>query len=72
MSLIKAVKRGETGLQAQVALGRIALDLAGHCDVLLIGCSELSLIAAGVTVPCVDSLDVQAQAIVNFATSAAC
>jgi aspartate racemase len=71
MSLIKAVKRGETGLQTQVALGRIALDLARQADVLLIGCSELSVIAAGVTVPFVDSLDVQAQAIVNFATSAA-
>jgi aspartate racemase len=70
MSLIKAVKRGETGLPTQVALGRIALDLARQADVLLIGCSELSVIAAGVTVPFVDSLDVQAQAIVNFATSA--
>jgi aspartate racemase len=71
MSLIKAVKRGETGLQTQVALARIALDLARQADVLLIGCSELSVIAGGVTVPFVDSLDVQAQAIVNFATSAA-
>jgi aspartate racemase len=71
MALIKAVKRGETGLQIQVALARIALDLARQADVLLIGCSELSVIAAGVTVPFVDSLDVQAQAIVNFATSAA-
>jgi aspartate racemase len=70
MALIKAVKRGETGLQSEVALGRIALDLARQADVLLIGCSELSVIAAGVTVPFVDSLDVQAQAVVNFATSA--
>jgi aspartate racemase len=71
MSLIKAVKRGETGLPIQVALGRIALDLARQADVLLIGCSELSVIAAGIAVPYVDSLDVQAQAIVNFASSAA-
>ncbi len=71
MSLITGVKRGGTGLQAQAALGRIALDLAAQSDVLLIGCSELSVISAGVTVPFVDSLDVQAQAIVNFATSAA-
>lgn len=71
MSLIKAVKRGDTGLQTQAALARIALDLAGQTDVLLIGCSELSVIAAGVTVPFVDSLDVQAQAIVSFAGSAA-
>jgi aspartate racemase len=69
MSLIKAVKRGETGSNVQAALARIALDLANQADVLLIGCSELSVIAAGVTAPFVDSLDVQAQAIVNFATS---
>jgi aspartate racemase len=71
MSLIKAVKRGETGLETQAALARTAHDLANHADVLLIGCSELSVIAAGITAPFVDSLDVQAQAIVNFATSSA-
>ena len=71
MALIQAVKRGETGPQSQSALGRIALDLATQADVLLIGCSELSVIAAGVTVPFVDSLDVQADAIVKFAASAA-
>jgi aspartate/glutamate racemase len=63
------VKRGETGLETQAALARTAHDLANHADVLLIGCSELSVIAAGITAPFVDSLDVQAQAIVNFATS---
>jgi aspartate racemase len=71
MALIKAVKRGETGLQTQVGLARIALDLANQSDVLLIGCSELSVISAGITVPFVDSLDVQAQAIVDFVTAAA-
>ena len=70
MSLIKAVKGGETGLPSQAALARIALDLANQSDVLLIGCSELSVISAGITTPFVDSLDVQAQAIVSFATSA--
>jgi aspartate racemase len=68
MALIKAVKRGDTGAQAQAALGRIALDMADRADVLLIGCSELSVIAAGITVPFVDSLDVLAQAVVIFAT----
>ena len=38
---------------------------------LLIGCSELSVIAAGITVPFVDSLDVLAQAIVDFAKEGA-
>ncbi len=71
MALIKAVKRGETGLRTQVGLARIALDLANQSDVLLIGCSELSVISAGITVPFVDSLDVQAQAIVDFVTAAA-
>jgi aspartate racemase len=68
MALIKAVKRGDTGQQAQAALGRIALHMADQVDVLLIGCSELSVIAAGITVPFVDSLDILAQAIVNFAS----
>lgn len=68
MALIKAVKRGDTGPQAQAALGRIALEMAEQADVLLIGCSELSVIAAGVAVPFVDSLDVLAQAVVNFAS----
>ncbi len=69
MALIKAVKCGETGTEIQARLGQIALDLADQADVLLVGCSELSVIAAGITVPFVDSLDVQAQAIVSFATS---
>ncbi len=68
MALIKAVKRGETGVQAQAALGQIALEMADRADVLLIGCSELSVIAAGIAVPFVDSLDVLAQAIVSFAS----
>src|SRR5580698_3233112 len=32
MALIRAVKRGETGLDIQAALGRTALDLANHVD----------------------------------------
>jgi aspartate racemase len=69
MSLIKTVKSGETGPQIQAALAQIALELARQADVLLVGCSELSVIAAGISSPYVDSLDVQARAIVNFATS---
>jgi aspartate racemase len=69
MALIKRVKRGDTGLQAQVALGRIALDLAVQADLLLVACSELSVIAAGITVPFVDSLEILAQAIIDFATN---
>ena len=68
MALIRAVKRGDTGAQIQAALGQVARETAGRADVLLIACSELSVISAGITVPFVDSLDVLAQAIVTFAT----
>jgi aspartate racemase len=71
MALIKAVKRGDTGSQVQAALGALALELANRADMLLIGCSELSVISVGITAPYVDSLDVQAQAIVAFAASSA-
>jgi len=43
--------------------------MTNNADVLLIACSELSVISAGITVPFVDSLDVLAQAVVTFATS---
>jgi aspartate racemase len=68
MSLIKAVKRGDTGPKVQKQLGGLASELARNSDVLLVACSELLVIAAGIKVPCVDSLDVLAQAVVNFAT----
>ncbi|HEY0745772.1 MAG TPA: amino acid racemase, partial [Steroidobacteraceae bacterium] len=71
MTLIKAVKRGDTGLQSQAALGRIALEMANQADILLIACSELSVIASGISVPFVDSQDVLAQAVVDFATNRA-
>jgi aspartate racemase len=67
MALIKAVKQGDTGPQAQAALGRIVLEMANQADVLLIACSELSVIATGISVPFVDSQDVLAQAVVDFA-----
>jgi aspartate racemase len=68
MSLIKAVKRGDTGSKVQKQLGGLASELAHHSDILLVACSELSVIAAGIKVPFVDSLDVLAQAVVDFAT----
>jgi aspartate/glutamate racemase len=69
MSQIKAVKSGDTGAKVQAALARTALQLADQADVLLIGCSELSVIAAEITAPFVDSLDVQAEAIVAFSSN---
>jgi aspartate racemase len=68
MALIKAVKRGDIGPRVQAELGRIALELKPQVDALLVACSELSVISAGITVPFVDSLDVLADAVVSFAT----
>ena len=68
MALIKGVKRGEMGVQAKGLLGQIALDMADRSDVLVIACSELSVIGAGITANFQDSLDVLAQAIVGVAT----
>ncbi len=67
MDLIKAVKRGETGEVVQRKLAEFALDLANRTDVVLIACSELSVISGAITVPSVDSLDVLAADIVAFA-----
>lgn len=71
MKLIKGVKRGETGAQAIQQLGGIARELAEHADCLLVACSELSLISAGIDpeITFVDSLDVLTLAIVNSADS---
>jgi aspartate racemase len=69
MALIKAVKRGDTGAKMQESLGMLAAELAGKSDLLLVACSELSVIAAGIDAPFVDSLDVLAQAVVDFATA---
>jgi aspartate racemase len=71
MALIKSVKRGDTGLEVQAQLADQASALARGCDTLLIACSELSVITAGIKVPFVDSLDVLAQAVVEFATAKA-
>jgi aspartate racemase len=68
MSLIKAVKRGDTGSKVQKQLGGLASELARNSDILLVACSELSVITGGIKVPFVDSLDILAQAVVDFAT----
>ncbi len=69
MALITGVKRGETGAAAQDALAQLAVESSGQADGVLIACSELSVIAGRITVPAVDSLDVLAQAIVDFAAA---
>jgi aspartate racemase len=67
MDLIRAVKRGETGEAAQRLLAELTLDLANRTEVILIACSELSVISGAITVPYVDSLDVLAADIIRFA-----
>ena len=69
MELIKAVKRGETGSPVRVPLAEIARELASSCDVIIVACSELSLLADSIDVgvPVIDSLDVLSEAIVSFA-----
>jgi aspartate racemase len=62
------VKRGDTGSKVQKQLGGLASELARDSDILLVACSELSVITGGIKVPFVDSLDILAQAVVDFAT----
>jgi aspartate racemase len=66
MELIVAVKRGDIGVDAQTRLGSLAADITRDADMLLIACSELSVIAAGMTTPYLDSLEVLADEIVRF------
>jgi len=69
MALIRGVKRGETGAGATRRLAEIGSELEDHCTVALIACSELSLISAHLAARgrVLDSLDVLADAIVEFA-----
>jgi aspartate racemase len=70
MELIKAVKRGETSAAVRQPFADIARELAGRADVLVIACSELSLLAVSLdpSLPAIDSLDVLSEAVVSFAT----
>lgn len=69
MRLITGVKRGASGDAPRRAFADIAAALSAESDVLLIACTELSILAAAVrvSVPVVDSLDVLSESIVVFA-----
>jgi len=69
MALIRGVKRGESGAPAAQRLAEIGAELAGQCEFSLIACSELSLISADLAnrTRVLDSLDVLADAVVEFA-----
>jgi len=69
MAVIKAVKRGDTGQMTRQTFGRIANELADSgVDMLLIACTELSVLADSIRpdVPSVDALDVLAREIVRI------
>jgi len=69
MALIRGVKRGESGAPAAQRLAEIGAELAEQCEIALIACSELSLISAHLAnrTRVLDSLDVLADAVVEFA-----
>jgi aspartate racemase len=69
MALIRDVKRGDTGATAAQRLAAIGAELADQCEIVLIACSELSLISAQLAsrTRAIDSLDVLADAVVEFA-----
>jgi aspartate racemase len=69
MALIRDVKRGGTGVAAAERLAGIGAELTAQCQVVLIACSELSLISAQLAsrTRTLDSLDVLADAVVEFA-----
>lgn len=65
MELIRDVKRGDTSASAQARLDRAIGALAGRCDVVVIACTELSVIAPATAgaIPVIDALDVLVGAI---------
>lgn len=67
MALIRGVKRGATGDAARQALRSFVDELAARADVVLIACTELSVLAAELrpAVPLLDSLDVLTDAILE-------
>ena len=71
MAVIRGVKRGDTGLANRNRFRQISQDLfASGCDVLLIACTELSVLADTLDdgLPMTDAMDVLANEIVRLAT----
>ena len=69
MALIRGVKAGQAGSEAHGRFATIATELSSDCDVLLVACTELSILAAALpaAMTVVDSMDVLCQAIVEYA-----
>ena len=71
MAVIRGVKSGDTGLANRNRFKQIAQDLfASGCDVLLIACTELSVLADTLDdgLPMTDAMDVLTNEIVRLAT----
>jgi aspartate racemase len=69
MDIIKAVKRGDSGLRNREHFARIARDLMRESvDMLLIACTELSMLADSFDggFPMLDALEILAREIVTF------
>ncbi|MFN4129848.1 MAG: aspartate/glutamate racemase family protein [Paracoccaceae bacterium] len=66
LALIRRVKAGDTGPGAMAEVARLAKEMAGQCDHLLIACTELSLLTGAIDTPFTDSLDCLVSAIVQF------
>ena len=67
LTLIRRVKAGDTGPEAQQAMA--ALAEAAGADHLLVACTELSLLTGALRRPFTDSLDCLVRAIKDFAQS---
>lgn len=68
LALIRRIKTGDTGAEAQVALRAHADALLENCDHLLVACTEFSLIAPALAgLPFTDSLDALVAEIAAFA-----
>jgi aspartate racemase len=69
MALIRDVKRGASGAAAAQRLAEISAELGVRCEIVLIACSELSLICDQLAqrTPVLDSLDVLTDAVIAFA-----
>lgn len=70
LTLIRRVKSGDTGGDAHAELARIAQNLSGQCDHLLIACTELSLLTSALgSFAWTDTLDCLTSSIFHFAKS---
>jgi aspartate racemase len=75
LQLIKDIKRKNNIAAARQGIRRIAADLVEEgADMLLVACSELSLVSDAITgtVPIVDTIDVLAEACIAFSVGVDC